>query len=181
MNAKISLYSDGAFKYCFTKQGCVLQRIVCFYFFGSGYLLYIVHTDKLPLLSIGKLHLFYYDSFSQTLLGSCKCPIWSLQKGSTGFEEMDHFFFFCGNYWPRLGLFNEQRYREQRPLHYHEALSVPYTSSPENCSEGVWRRKVTAADPVCKISSRSGWVACHFCDFGTSPFHICAAYTLYTV
>lgn len=127
MNA-ISLYSDGAFKYCFTKQGCCFTEdfnfSTFFYFFGSGYLLYIVHTDKLPLLSIGKLHLFYMlhaflfsISFHKRRSDRAAArPTQSLQKGSTGFL-MKCIPFYCGNYRPRLGLLMSKGTGNSRPLH----------------------------------------------------------------
>ena len=92
------------------------------------------------------------------------CPTQSHQSGSAGLEGMDDFletrtpsplcvFLF---FLPRVFLFLGAKVRgTAAPLHYHEALSVPYTSSPGDCSGESEAEKSLQLDSVHKIRLRS--------------------------
>lgn len=134
-------------------------HIFCFYFFfGSAYLLYIVCTHTHARTQV---HLHYSQSLSCSRLHcsitcSCSlisfhkrcrdraaaCPTQSLQSSSAGFDGIDHFL----ETRPCLELFLcSKGTGNSLPLHYHEALSVPYASLPGKCSEEFDSGKVTAA------------------------------------
>lgn len=119
----------------------------CFYFFGSVYLLYIVHTQRFIFITISKLLLLHLLRCSTR---SCSWLVFTNAAGIVqqrvrpspfrtappGLKEWIFSFFFFLETRPRLGLLLRAKVQgTAEPLHYHEALSVPYTSSPGNCSE----------------------------------------------
>lgn len=177
------------FKNCFTKAGFILlflwigfSPVFCLFNSSIGSVDCIhIHTHARDAL------LFLFPSCSlvstrcQGRASSCHAQF--LSDWFSWVWKWILFFLFWKT-GPRLGLcLRAKGTGNIWALHYHEALSVPYTSSPGSCSEecDCCEREQRQLIPVCRRSSSSGSGQVSFLGFGTGPLHVCTVCTLYTI
>lgn len=176
------------FKNCFTKAGFILlflwigfSPVFCLFNSSIGSVDCIhIHTRAWCIAIFVSFMLISFHTLpGSCIITPCTVPFGMVLLGL----KMDTFFLFWKT-GPRLGLcLRAKGTGNIWALHYHEALSVPYTSSPGSCSEecDCCEREQRQLIPVCRRSSSSGSGQVSFLGFGTGPLHVCTVCTLYTI